>query len=118
MLTETLNGWASRVLRISASGDVDCDLGLGLVELNQTKTANSFKTRTTSIELVGALKRLQETSTERSGGLAYLRGTWVFDGRRIYIVKPAFKGQWTRTAALNDAVDIYAHIAEARRRAK
>jgi len=118
MLTKTLNGWASGVLRISALGDVDCDLGLGLVELNQTKTSKSFKTRTTSNELVVALKRLQETSTERSGGLAYLRGTWVFDGRRIYIVKPAFKGQWTRTDALNDAADLYAHIAKARRRPK
>jgi len=118
MLTETLNGWASGILRISASSDVDFDLGLGLVELNQTKTANSFKTGTTNIQLVGALKRLQKISTERSGGLAYLRGTWVFDGTRIYIVKPALKGQWTRTAALNDAADIYVHIAEARRRAK
>ena len=45
----------------------------------------------------------------------YLRGTWLFSGTRIYIMKPALRGQWTRTAALNDAADLYAHIAEARR---
>jgi hypothetical protein len=118
MLTATLNGWASGTLRVSASGGVDSGVGLGLVELNQTKSANSFRTRDVSGELVGALQRLEDASAERYGGLAYLRRPWVFDGTRIYIVKPALKGHWTRTAALNDAADLYAHIAEARRRAK
>jgi hypothetical protein len=118
MLSATLNSWASGVLRVSASGGIDGNLGLGLVELNQTKSAKSFKTCAVSTDLVCALQRLQESSTEQAGSLAYLRGTWVFDGARICIVKPAFKGQWTRTAALNDAADLYAHIAEARRRWK
>ena len=118
MLTKTLNGWASGTVRVSASGGVCSDVGLGLIELNQDKSVKSFKTRDVSGEFGNALQRLQEISTERSGGLAYLRGTWAFDGMRIYIVKPALKGQWTCTAALNDAADIYAHIAEARRREK
>jgi len=118
MLTTTLNDWASGTLRVSASGGVDGDLGLGLVELNQTKSASGFKTRTISSELANALQRLQKASTEQSASLAYLRGDWVFHGTRIYIVKPALKGQWTRTAALNDAADLYTHIVEARRRRK
>jgi hypothetical protein len=118
MLGDTLNSWASDTLRVSASGGVDREVGLGLVKLDQTRSANSFRTHTVSGELVRALQRLEEASTERSGSLAYLRRPWVFDGTRIYIVKPALKGQWTRTAALNDAADIYAHIAEARRRRK
>jgi len=118
MLTATLNEWASDSLRVSASGCVDSKVGLGLVRLDQTKSARRFRTRAVSGELVTALQRLEEASTERSGTLAYLRRPWVFDGTRIYIVKPALKGQWTRSAALNDAADLYAHIAEARRRAK
>jgi hypothetical protein len=118
MLTASLNSWASGTLRVSASGSVDSDVGLGLVKLDQTKSARSFKPQTISDELVCALQRLEEASTERTGTLAYLRHPWVFDEMRIYIVKPALKGQWTRTAALNDATDIYAHIAEARRRVK
>ena len=118
MLTGTLNGWASGTLRVSASGGMDDDLGLGLVELDQTKSAKSFRPRTISADLASALQHLQEASTEQYGSLAYLRGAWLFDGTRIYIVKPAFKGQWTRTAALNDAADLYAHIAEARRSSK
>jgi len=100
------------------AGCVDSKVGLGLVRLDQTKSARRFRTRAVSGELVTALQRLEEASTERSGTLAYLRRPWVFDGTRIYIVKPALKGQWTRSAALNDAADLYAHIAEARRRAK
>jgi len=118
MLIGTLNGWVSGTLRVSASGGIDGDLGLGLVELNQTKSAKSFRPRTISTDLARALQRLQETSTEQSGSLAYLRGAWLFDGTRICIVKPALKGQWTRTAALNDAADLYTHIAEARRSSK
>jgi hypothetical protein len=118
MLTTTLNSWASGALRASASGGVDSDVGLGLIELDQTKAVKDFKTRDISRELAGALKRLEKASTERSGGLAYLRRPWVFNGTRIYIMKPALKGQWTRTAALNDAADIYAHVAEARRQLK
>ena len=118
MLTATLNGWASGSLRVSASGCVDSKVGLGLVRLDQTKSARRFRTRAVSGELISALQRLEEASTERSGALAYLRRPWVFDETRIYIVKPALKGQWTRSAALNDAADLCAHIAEARRRAK
>lgn len=118
MLTATLNEWASGSLRVSASGYVDNKVGLGLVRLDQTKSARKFRARAVSGELVNALQRMEEASTEQSGTLAYLRRPWVFDEMRIYIVKPALKGQWTRTDALNDAADLYAHIAEARRRAK
>jgi hypothetical protein len=51
MLTGTLNGWASGTLRVSASGGMDDDLGLGLVELDQTKSAKSFRPRTISADL-------------------------------------------------------------------
>ena len=118
ILTATLNDWASGSLRVSASGCVDGKVGLGLVRLDQTKSARRFKKCAVSGELIRALQRLEEASTERSGTLAYLRCPWVFDETRIYIVKPALKGQWTRTAALNDAADLYARIAEARRRAE
>ena len=42
----------------------------------------------------------------------------MFDGPRIFLVKPSLLGQWTRTAALNDAAEIHAHIAEARQQKK
>jgi hypothetical protein len=105
-------------VRVSATGGVDTELGLAMVELSQARTALPFKPKAIGNELGAALQRLQQASTERSGRLAYLRGICHFDGPRIHIVKPALVGQWTRTAALNDAADLYAHIAEARRQLK
>lgn len=115
MLTRVLNSWATGTLRVSASGGVDCDLGIALVELAQTHRAERFKVRSISEDLANALRRLQDVTTEQSGHLDYLRGICLFVGRRIFMVKPAVRGQWTRIAALNDAADLYAHIAEARR---
>jgi len=114
MLANTLNGWASGPLRVSATGGVDTELGLALVELTQTGSARPFEAKVIGKELATALQRLQQASSEESGHLAYLRGTWHFNGPRIHVVKPALLGQWTRTAALNDAADLYAYIAEAR----
>jgi hypothetical protein len=115
MLTGTLKDWASGTLCVSASGGVDSDVGLALVELRQTETMEKFRTRCVSKELAKAVHRLQKASTDESNGVAYIRDACLFDGPRIYIVKPAILGQWTRTAALNDAADLYACIGEARR---
>jgi len=117
-LTETLNGWAGGKLRVRALGGVDPDLGLALVELGQSPTPQNFQTRGISKPLANALQRLQETNIEHWGRFDFRRSGLVFDGPRIYVVKPALRGEWTRTAALNDAVELAAHIAEAREQAK
>jgi len=118
MLANTLNSWATGALRTSAAGGVDLETGLGLVMLTQTRAPQPFRTRDVSRQLAVALQRLQDASAERAGRLLFQRSGWFFDGPRIYLVKPALKGQWTRTAALNDAAEIHAHIAEARRQGK
>lgn len=38
------------------------------------------------------------------------RGVKVFDGDRLYIVKPLSRRYWTETAALNDADEIAGSI--------
>ena len=118
MLVDTLNSWATGTLRTSATGGVDSEIGLGLIELAQTRLPSPFHTRNISKQLAAALQRLQDASTEKAGKFLFQRSGWFFDGPRIYLVKPALLGQWTRTAALNDAAEIHAHIAEARRQSK
>jgi hypothetical protein len=118
MLVDTLNGWISGRLRVSAEGGVDAHLGLAMVNLTQTREARPFEPKSTDNALAFALRRLQSASAEAHGQLTYLRGAWFFDGPHIYIVKPALLGYWTRTAALNDAADLYAHVADAKRRLK
>jgi len=118
MLVNTLNGWATSGLRVCAAGGVDTELGVGLVELSQTRSVKGFRIRNISGPLATALQRLQEVNIERAGHLEFSRSGLIFDGLRIYLLKPALRGEWTRTEALNDAVKLSAHIAAARRRAK
>jgi hypothetical protein len=114
MLVNTLNGWAIGGLRVCAAGGVDTELGVGLVELGQTSSAKEFRVRDMSGPLANALQRLEEANIEQAGHLEFSRSGLIFDGSRIYLLKPALRGEWTRTAALNDAVDLRAHVADAR----
>ncbi len=116
-LTDTLNGWATGGLRVVAVGGVDADLGIGLVELRQTRNPQVFRTCDISKPLATALARLQDANMERWGHLEFRRSGLVFDGPRVYLIKRAVRGEWTRTAALNDAAELSAHIASARRQA-
>jgi hypothetical protein len=119
MLSQTLNAWATGPMRVAARGGVDANLGLALIELQQVKTERPFEPRTLNGDLATALHRLQDASSETANRhLSYLRDAWVFSGPRIYIVKPAVQGSWTQTAALNDAADLHAEIAQARQKMK
>ena len=119
MLTGTLNEWASGPLRVVARGVVDPKLGLAMLELHQSKNPRAFETRGLNGDLSAALKQLQDASTEQANRhLHYLRDNWIFDGARILLVKPARGGNWTRTAALNDAADLHAEITLARQQMK
>ncbi|MBZ5626178.1 MAG: N-6 DNA methylase [Acidobacteriia bacterium] len=118
MLTNTLNGWASGGLRVLAVGGVDAELGLGLVELRQTRTPREFRTCDISKVLATALEGLEDANIEHWGRFEFRRSGLIFHGAHIYLLKRAVRGEWTRTAALNDAVELSAHIAAARRQAK
>jgi hypothetical protein len=118
MLVTALNGWTTGSLRVCASGGVDSELGIGLVELSQTRILKEFQIRNPSKPLAIALQGLQAISVEDKGRLEFARSGLIFDGTRIYLVKPALRGEWTRTEALNDAVKLSANIAGARQQAK
>jgi hypothetical protein len=117
-LTDTLNEWASGDLRVLAVGGVDAELGIGLVELRQTRNPQEFRTCNISASLTTALEGLQDANIERWGHFEFRRSGLIFHGARIYMLKRAVLGEWTRTAAINDAAELSAHIAAARRQAK
>lgn len=96
---------------ISASACVNSELGIALLEIEQSKGDGGFRTNSLTKKLAEALKRLEESTSTSSGSIKYIRDeTWFFDGPRIYIAKPALRGRWTRTAALNDAAEVHATI--------
>lgn len=117
ILASTLNEWATGKVHAAVSGGVDKELGLALIEVTQVKTVKAFQPRSITQRLATALAELQSSSAQQRDAFVYERGTLIFDGPRMLLVKPALLGQWTRIAALNDASHIYAQIAEARQQA-
>ena len=112
MLTGTLREWSrEKKLNLSMTVGVEANLGIALLKIEQTKNDRSYRTAPLTQELAEALKRLEESATTSNGSIKYIRDeTWFFDGPCIYIAKPALRGRWTRTAALNDAAEIHATI--------
>jgi hypothetical protein len=87
---------------------------MAMVSLRQTDNPCSFQKEEFSAGLAEVLVRLQKTVSQPAGRLDYLRGVIWFDDSTIRIIKPYTVEYWTRTAALNDAAEIYARIAQAR----
>jgi hypothetical protein len=117
MLTNSLCGWShEQKLRLTIAAGVDIQLGLALLKVEQTKGECAFRAAPLVKELAEALKRLEVSASNSIGSIKYVHDEiWFFDGPRIYIAKPALRGRWTRTAALNDAADIHATIQFSRR---
>ncbi|MBK8092518.1 MAG: hypothetical protein IPK32_11205 [Verrucomicrobiaceae bacterium] len=116
MLGSTLREWSQdQRLALTITSAVNDELGLAVVKVEQTKTSGSFRTTPLTKELSEAVRHIEGAATTGNGSLIYLRDeTWWFDGPRIFIAKPALRGRWTRTAALNDSADLYAAIQQSR----
>jgi hypothetical protein len=117
MLATTLREWSrEKKLNLNLTAGVDEELGLAVLKVEQTKTGGTFRTAKLSRELGDAITRVEQAATTTNGSLIYLRDeTWWFDGLRIFVAKPALRGRWTRTAALNDSAEFYAAIQHSRK---
>ncbi len=83
-------------------------LGQVLITLCKTKIKkNSIERDSKSKEILNALKRISNASISERGSLIYLRGIVFAENDKIHILKPDMLGKWTRTAALNDAQDLF-----------
>jgi hypothetical protein len=111
-LADTLREWSlNQKLKFSAFASVNTHLGIALLRIEQSKNEYQFQTGSLRTELAAALKRIEQSASTVRAALAYVRDeTWFFEGSRIYIAKPALRGRWTQTAALNDSADIHATI--------
>ena len=116
-LTATLNTWAKAEgssYCVRAEGGTDGQTGLAMVTVILSNTEASFKKKTLSRRLADIIEKLQEQVSEESGILRYERDLFIFQGEKIYIIRPNILYNWTRTAALNDAARIYGDIALAK----
>ncbi|MFH0880617.1 MAG: hypothetical protein V2A34_12955, partial [Lentisphaerota bacterium] len=116
-LSKTLNEWAAQsksTVQTSIVGGVHEKADMVCMTVELTGQTKPFKEKAPSDETIVAVNNLAQSSTSRVGSLDYLRGIIVFKGSRIHIFKPTALIGWTRSAALNDAAEIYTRIAKAR----
>ncbi|HEY8902468.1 MAG TPA: N-6 DNA methylase, partial [Chthoniobacterales bacterium] len=114
-LANTLREWSKdKKLHLRVAGGVDSELCIAILKVEQANN-NTFTTLKYPKKLAEALKRIDQSATTSNGSLVYLYDeTWWFDGKSIYIAKPALRGRWTQTSAINDCAEIYAEIQDSR----
>ncbi|MGA2699931.1 MAG: hypothetical protein ABSH35_02375 [Isosphaeraceae bacterium] len=69
-----------------------------------------LKESTSEEQLDHVLKRLRHSLPKDAGSLRFMRDMKVFDGDKIYILKPLSRRYWTKTSAMNDADEIAGSI--------
>ena len=114
-LCNTLNTWILEAWRPDPAPFFFCaestrfkTLGQVLITLCKTKRKKAgIEIDPQNKETIKALKRISVASINEQGSLSYLRGIVFADNDKLHLLKPDMLGKWTRTAALNDAQDIF-----------
>lgn len=84
--------------------------GLAMVTLSRGAKESAPKEKPSDASTERALAGMANASREARGAFEYVRGFVYATPEAIHIVKPALRGQWTSTAALNAADGIYEAI--------
>ena len=112
LVCEMLNGWAkSRPFAVRSQAYGSGSLGVGIAVLEKVER-NRVKEPMSDIgeDLIHLLNVVRKAIPRRHATLDVVRGVMVFDGNRLYVVKPIGQRFWTQTAAMNDADEIAATI--------
>lgn len=112
-LCATLNGWiqAGSKQVIGGEPQVASQAGIGVVVLERTGgRTNSAPWLESNGDLLAALDSLRNAAAIKSNTFELARGVKLFDGPRLYVVKPLGRRYWSETAALNDADEIAGSI--------
>ena len=104
-ICSTLNGWSrSSDYQVQGSSLMSERMGVGLVMLEKRPRSRArHSADPLELELLETLHKIQSAVPTDPGSITPLRGVMVFDGAKLYIVKPSGQLHWSQTAALNDA---------------
>ena len=105
---DLLNGWSKRGnqgVRGQVVASEESGVGLAIFE-KVDRSVIDAPMPAESVGVVEMLRRLREVATRKQVALELVRGVKVFDGDRLYAVKPLDQRNWTLTAAMNDADEI------------
>jgi hypothetical protein len=107
-LCATLNSWSKNSsMKVQGQTLASGKLGIGVVVLQTLRRDEGLIDIPDDIEsLLVALNSLRRASSHILNTFELFRGVKVFEGNRLYIVKPIGQRFWTESAALNDADEI------------
>jgi hypothetical protein len=106
-LCATLNEWAkSGAFVVKGRVTASSTSGIGLTVLEKTKRSDAAAPPVAETDLLNALDGVRKAVAQKLNTFEMARGVKMFDGARLYIVKPLGQRYWTQTAALNDADEI------------
>jgi hypothetical protein len=109
-LCETLNNWGKRSnAQVIGSIKRSSAMGTGLVILEKLPRG-SLSSFNDDEDIFTALNQLRDTTSVKVSTFELMRGVKVFNGNRLYILKPLGRRYWTETIALNDADEIASSI--------
>jgi len=87
------------------------NIGLGLVVLQKTRRGELTSMHLEDLgDLLVVLEHLRQVTSQKINMVEIIRGIKIFDGDRLYLMKPIGQRFWTQTAALNDADEIAGSI--------
>ncbi len=126
LLCKTLNTWSKADQRngrqppfwFAAECTHFAEIGMAMVTLSQREKQRPTVETEARNRLTRVVDRLTRTASYEEGSFEYLRGVIFAEGKKIRILKPDMLGQWTRTAALTDADEIFHAIVQSSRRQK
>ncbi len=111
VLVSTFQGWTRTKSNIWTESCLASKTGLALLTLGVDGGAKPYAEADAEDHIEELLKRIHKSSAHSFGRLFhYLRGFAFYEGRKVHLLKPLSRRHWSRTAALNDADAILAHM--------
>ena len=113
LLCDLLNTWSRRG-SYQVSGKIifasNSKMAVIVLQKALSQDVSPLNEHTSSPELDAVISRILNLLPRHEGSIAYYRNLKVFDGDKLYILKPLAYRFWSKTTALNDADEIAAAI--------
>jgi len=112
-LVATFQGWTRSKSNLWAGTCLAPKAELAMFTFGAGGPPRDYKEEAAEKRVEGLLDRIRKATTRSQGTVACcLRGFAFYEGTQVHLLKPLNLRYWTRTAALNDADEIIAHMME------
>lgn len=110
-LIATFRGWTRSKESLWAEGHLATKSGLAMVTFGVGGKARAYEESQVEERVEEVLAKIGKSSARSKDTLfRCLRGFAFYEDEKVHLLKPLSRRHWTRTAALNDADEILAHM--------